>query len=115
MSSAHYKLDNLIAILDFNGLQIDGSNEEVMNINPIDEKFAAFGWHVIKIDGHDLEAIGKAVDEAKTIKKKPTIIIAKTVKGKGVSFMENNAGWHGTAPNEDQRKAAIEELERGEA
>lgn len=68
MSSAHYKLDNVIAILDFNGLQIDGSNKEVMNINPIDEKFAAFGWHVIKIDGHDFEAIGKAVDEAKTIK-----------------------------------------------
>lgn len=115
MSSAHYKLDNVIAILDFNGLQIDGSNEEVMNINPIDEKFAAFGWHVIKIDGHDLEAISNAVDEAKDVKGKPTVIIAKTVKGKGVSFMENNAGWHGTAPNEDQRKAAIEELERGEA
>lgn len=115
MSSAHYKLDNVIAILDFNGLQIDGSNEEVMNINPIDEKFSAFGWQVIKIDGHDLEAISNAVDEAKAVKGKPTVIIAKTIKGKGVSFMENNAGWHGTAPNEEQRKAAIEELERGEA
>lgn len=115
MSSAHYKLDNVIAILDFNGLQIDGSNEEVMSISPIDEKFAAFGWHVIKIDGHDLEAISNAVDEAKAVKGKPAVIIAKTVKGKGVSFMENQAGWHGTAPNEEQRKAAIEELERGEA
>ncbi|MHC1684579.1 MAG: transketolase [Clostridiaceae bacterium] len=110
MSAAHYKLDNVIAVLDFNGLQIDGSNEEVMNINPIDEKFAAFGWHVIIIDGHDLEAIGSAVDEAKTIKGKPTVIIAKTAKGKGVSFMENKAAWHGTAPNEEQRLAAIEEL-----
>lgn len=111
MTSAHYKLGNVIAILDFNGLQIDGSNEEVMDINPIDEKFSAFGWYVIKIDGHDLEAIGNAIDEAKNIKDKPTIIIAKTIKGKGVSFMENNAAWHGTAPNEEQREAAIKELE----
>ncbi|MBC8060382.1 MAG: transketolase [Clostridiaceae bacterium] len=115
MSSAHYKLDNVIAVLDFNGLQIDGSNEEVMNINPIDEKFRAFGWNVIKIDGHDLKAIGKAVEEAKTVKGKPTVIIAKTVKGKGVSFMENKAEWHGTAPNELQSKAAIEEIEGGES
>lgn len=115
MSAAHYKLDNVIAILDFNGLQIDGSNEEVMNINPIGEKFSAFGWNVIRIDGHNLESIGNAVDEAKTVKGKPTIIIAKTIKGKGVSFMENNVSWHGTAPNEEQRKMAIEELERGEA
>jgi transketolase len=115
MSSSHYKLDNVIAILDYNGLQIDGAVEQVMNINPIDEKFSAFGWHVIKIDGHDLEAIGAAVDESKTVKGKPTVIIAKTVKGKGVSFMENRAEWHGSAPNEDQRKAAIEELERREA
>jgi transketolase len=86
-----------------------------MDINPIHEKFEAFGWHVINIDGHNLEAIGKAVDEAKAIKGKPIIIIAKTIKGKGVSFMENNAGWHGTAPNEEQRKAAIKGLERGEA
>lgn len=115
MSAAHYKLDNVIAFLDYNGLQIDGSNEEVMNISPIDSKFEAFGWNVIKIDGHDLEAIDKAVDEAKLVKEKPTVIIAKTVKGKGVSFMENQAGWHGTAPNEDQRKAAIEEIEGREA
>jgi len=115
MSAAHYKLDNVIAILDYNGLQIDGSNEEVMNISPIDSKFEAFGWHVIKIDGHDIEAIIKAVDEANQVKEKPTVIIAKTIKGKGVSFMEDKAAWHGTAPNEDQRKAAIEEIERGEA
>ncbi|BCZ44206.1 transketolase [Clostridium gelidum] len=115
MTAAHYKLDNVIAVLDFNGLQIDGSNEEVMNINPIDEKFSAFGWNVIKIDGHDLEAISNAVDEAKKVQGKPTVIIAKTVKGKGISFMENQASWHGTAPNEEQTKAAIEELERGEA
>jgi transketolase len=115
MSASHYKLDNLLAVLDFNGLQIGGSNEEVMNINPIDKKFLAFGWHTIKIDGHDLEAISAAIDEAKTVKEKPTVIIAKTVKGKGVSFMENDAEWHGTAPNEEQRKTAIEELERGEA
>lgn len=113
MSSAHYKLDNVIAVLDFNGLQIDGTVEKVMNISPIDKKFAAFGWHVIEIDGHDLDAIANAVDEAKAVKGKPAIIIAKTIKGKGVSYMENNGAWHGTAPNEEQRKQAVEELERG--
>lgn len=115
MSAAHYKLDNVIAFLDYNGLQIDGSNEEVMNIGSIYEKFASFGWNVIEIDGHDLEAIDNAVDKAKLVKGKPTIIIAKTVKGKGVSFMENQVAWHGAAPNEEQRKSAIEEIERGEA
>ncbi len=115
MSAAHYKLDNIIAILDYNGLQIDGSNDEVMGISPIDEKFAAFGWNVLKIDGHDIEAIGSAIDEAKKAKDKPTVIIAKTVKGKGVSFMENNADWHGTAPNEEQTNKALAELEGGEA
>lgn len=115
MTSAHYKLDNVIAFLDYNGLQIDGSNEEVMNINPIDDKFTAFGWNVIKIDGHDIEAIGKAVDDAKLVKEKPTIIIAKTIKGKGVSFMENQSGWHGAAPNEEQTKIALEDLEGRDA
>ena len=86
-----------------------------MNIGSIYEKFAAFGWNVIEIDGHDLEAIDNAVDKAKLVKGKPTIIIAKTVKGKGVSFMENQVAWHGAAPNEEQRKLAIEEIERGEA
>lgn len=115
MTAAHYKLDNLTAILDFNGLQIDGRNEEVKSIQPIDEKFKAFGWHVIKIDGHDFVQIKRAIEEAESTKGKPTIIIAKTIKGKGVSFMENQVGWHGTAPNEEQRQKAVEELERSEA
>lgn len=114
MSAAHYKLDNIIAILDNNGLQIDGRNDEVMGVNPIDDKFAAFGWNVIKIDGHDIEAISKAVDDAKRVVGKPTIIIAKTIKGKGVSFMENEVGWHGKAPNEDQARIAIEDIKRSE-
>ncbi|MDN5317262.1 MAG: transketolase, partial [Thermoanaerobacterium sp.] len=115
MTAAHYKLDNLTAILDFNGLQIDGRNEEVKSIQPIDEKFKAFGWYVIKIDGHDFDQIKRAIEEAESTKGKPTIIIAKTIKGKGVSFMENQVGWHGTAPNEEQRQKAVEELERSEA
>ncbi|ACM61137.1 transketolase [Caldicellulosiruptor bescii] len=112
MTAAHYKLDNLTAFLDHNGLQIDGKITEVMSPEPVDEKFKAFGWHVIKIDGHDFNQIEKAVNEAKTIKEKPTIIIAETVKGKGVSFMENEAGWHGTAPNKEQAQKALEELQK---
>ncbi|EMT37932.1 Transketolase, N-terminal subunit, partial [Thermoanaerobacter thermohydrosulfuricus WC1] len=99
MTAAHYKLDNLTAILDFNGLQIDGPNREVKNIEPVNEKFKAFGWHVIEIDGHDFDQIDKAIEEAKATKGKPTLIIAHTIKGKGVSFMENQVGWHGSAPN----------------
>ncbi len=110
MSSAHYKLDHVIAFLDFNGLQIDGTNEEVMNVNPVDEKFRSFGWDVQVIDGHDCDAISAAVDEAKKKAGKPSIIICKTVKGKGVSFMENEVGWHGTAPNAEQAAKALEEL-----
>ncbi|AEM79427.1 transketolase [Thermoanaerobacter wiegelii] len=113
MTAAHYKLDNLTAILDFNGLQIDGPNREVKNIEPVNEKFKAFGWHVIEIDGHDFEQIDKAIEEAKATKGKPTLIIAHTIKGKGVSFMENQVGWHGSAPNEEQRQKAIQELEGG--
>lgn len=113
MSSAHYKLNHVIAFLDYNGLQIDGTNEEVMNIDPIDEKFRSFGWNVLTIDGHDTEQISQAVDQAKKEIEKPTIIIAKTIKGKGVSFMENNGNWHGTAPNAEQTIAALKEL-RGE-
>lgn len=113
MSSAHYKLDNVTAFLDFNGLQIDGSNEEVMSISPIDEKFKAFGWNVLTVDGHCFEEILKAIDEAADTKDKPTIIICNTSKGKGVSFMENNCAWHGTAPNEEQTKKALAELEGG--
>ncbi|WP_434629596.1 transketolase [Thermoanaerobacterium thermosaccharolyticum] len=115
MTAAHYKLDNLTAILDNNGLQIDGRNEEVMNIQPIDEKFRAFGWNVIEADGHNFEELDKALEEAKATKGKPTIIIAKTIKGKGVSFMENQVGWHGVAPKKEEAEKAIEELERGEA
>jgi transketolase len=111
MTAAHYKLDNLTAILDFNGLQIDGPNREVKNIEPVADKFKAFGWHVIEIDGHDFDQIDKAIEEAKATKGKPTLIIAHTIKGKGVSFMENQVGWHGSAPNEEQRQKAIQELE----
>lgn len=111
MSASHYKLDNLLAFVDCNGLQIDGAVTEVMNPMPIDEKFKAFGWNVIVLeDGHDLEKIIEACEEAKTVKGKPTVIVAKTVKGKGVSFMENKAGWHGVAPSEEQCAAALEEL-----
>ncbi|SHI98404.1 transketolase [Lutispora thermophila] len=111
MTSAHYKLDNLTIFIDNNGLQIDGTNEEVKNVNPIEDKWKVFGWHVITIDGHDLLQIEKAVEEAKNTKGKPTAIIAKTVKGKGVSFMENQVGWHGVAPNEEEKEKALKELE----
>ena len=110
MFAAHYKLDNLCVIIDWNGLQIDGSVEEVMNPTPHDKKLEAFGFHVISIDGHDFDAIKAAFDEAKTVKGKPTAIIAKTVKGKGVSFMENKVNWHGSAPNDEQYAAALAEL-----
>jgi transketolase len=110
MTSAHYKLDNLTAFVDHNGLQIDGPVKKVMNPEPVADKFAAFGWNVISIDGHSFEEIFKAIDEAKAFKGKPTMIVANTVKGKGVSFMENQAGWHGTAPNKEQRDQAIKEL-----
>ncbi len=96
--------------MDHNGLQIDGPNKDVMSIEPIRDKFKSFGWHVIGIDGHSFGQIFKAIDEAKNIKGKPTIIIAETVKGKGVSFMENQVGWHGKAPSEEEAKKAIEEL-----
>lgn len=110
MAAAHYKLDNLVAIVDFNGLQIDGKNEEVMGINPLDEKFRGFGFNVIECDGHDYEELDKAFRNAEETKGKPTVIIAKTVKGKGVSFMENQAGWHGQAPNKEQSEQAIMEI-----
>ena len=112
MFAAHYKLDNLVAVLDWNGLQIDGPIVEVMNPTPHDEKFRAFGWHVISIDAHDLDAIEAAFAEAKTVKGKPTVIIAKSTKGKGVSYMENACEWHGQAPKEDLYKVAIADLEK---
>ena len=110
MSAAHYKLDNMIAFLDYNGLQIDGEVESVMNINPIEDKFRTFGWNVITIDGHDFDQIFAALDMAKDTVDKPTMIIAKTIKGKGVSFMENQASWHGSAPSEEQLEQALSEL-----
>ena len=111
MAAAHYKLDNLCGIVDLNGLQIDGATADVMPTEPLDKKWESFGWHVIKADGHDVSAVAAAFEEAKTVRGKPTVILAKTVKGKGVSFMENNAGWHGKAPNDEQYEIAKAELE----
>ena len=110
MFASHYKLDNLVAIFDWNGLQIDGPVAEVMNPTPHDKKLEAFGFHVITIDGHDFEQIEAAFNETKTVKGKPTAIIAKTIKGKGVSFMENQVGWHGSAPNDEQYAQAVAEI-----
>ncbi|MDI6812248.1 MAG: transketolase [Desulfitobacteriaceae bacterium] len=110
MAAAHFKLDNLTAILDFNGLQIDGTTDEVMSSAPLPDKWRAFGWYVIELDGHDIEALLKGFDEAHRVKGRPTILIAKTVKGKGVSFMENAVGWHGNAPNAEQAEQALKAL-----
>jgi len=110
MSSAHYNIDNLCVFLDSNNLQIDGDVSEVMGVEPLNEKWKAFGWHVIQIDGHDFDEIFKAIDEALATKGKPTIIIAKTIKGKGVSFMENVCNFHGVAPNKEEMEKALEEL-----
>ena len=112
MFASHYKLDNLVAVVDFNGLQIDGPITEVMNPTPHDEKFRAFGWHVISIDAHDFDAIEAAFNEAKTVKGKPTAIIAKSLKGKGVSYMENACEWHGQAPKEDLYLVAVADLKK---
>ena len=111
MFAAHYKLDNLTAFVDLNLLQIDGDVREVMNPTPVDKKFEAFGWNVIIVDAHSVEEIRNAIDTAKTVKGKPTVVIANSTKGKGVSFMENQAGWHGTAPNDEQYEQAIKELD----
>ena len=110
MASNKYKLDNLCVILDNNNLQIDGTIEEVMSSYPIDEKFKSFGFQVINIDGHNIQEIIDAFDVAKNVKDKPTCIIAKTIKGKGVSYMENDVKWHGIAPNEEQYQLAMKEL-----
>ncbi|MDR1942340.1 MAG: transketolase [Endomicrobium sp.] len=112
MSASHFKLDNLCAIIDDNGLQIDGATKEIMNIAPIAAKYAAFGWNVIETDGHDLAAVDRAYSLAADCKDKPSVIIAKTVKGKGVSFMENLASWHGKAPSKDEVLKAIEEIDK---
>lgn len=110
MCAAHYKLNNLTAFIDFNGLQIDGDITKVMNPCPIDKKFEAFGWNVLVIDGHNYEEIIDAIEKAKECKDKPTAVVCNTVKGKGVSFMENQAAWHGTAPSKEQCETALKEL-----
>jgi len=111
MCAAHYKLDNLTAFVDYNGLQIDGDIDKVMNPNPIADKFIAFGWNVIYLeDGHDLVKIKDAIETGKEVKDKPTMIVCKTIKGKGVSFMENQASWHGSAPSKEQCEMAIKEI-----
>lgn len=110
MAAAHYKLDNLLAIVDLNGLQIDGDITKIMNPLPLDEKFRAFGWNVLTVNGHDIDALQEAYAKARAYKDKPTMIIALTVKGKGVSFMENDYGWHGVATNPEQFAAAMKEL-----
>lgn len=112
MFAGHRKLDNLVVIVDNNGLQIDGAIDKVCSPYPIDEKFKAFGFHVINIDGHSFDEIRAAFNEAKATKGQPTCIVAKTVKGKGISFMEGNAGWHGKATNDEQTAQALEELEK---
>lgn len=110
MTSSHYKLDNLCLIIDNNNLQIDGNVDKVMNIYPIDKKFESFGFNVINVDGHNIEELITAFENAKKVKGKPTVIIANTIKGKGVSYMENQAGWHGKAPNDEEYALAMEEL-----
>ena len=111
MTASHYKLDTVCAFIDFNNLQIDGNVDKIMGIEPLDKKWEAFGWNVIKIDGHNFDEIFKALDQAKATKGKPTVIIAKTVKGKGVSFMEDVCGFHGVAPSKEETERAIKELD----
>ena len=110
MAAAKYHLDNLCAMVDVNGLQIDGATADVMPSEPLDKKYEAFGWNVIHVDGHDYAAVADALDQAAACKGMPTVILAKTVKGRGVSFMENQAGWHGKAPNDEQYEKARAEL-----
>lgn len=113
MSASHYKLDNIVAFLDYNGLQIDGKVEDVMDIKSPVDKFKSFGWNVIEIDGHDFDQIFAALDMTREIVGKPTLIVAKTIKGKGVSFMENNPSWHGVAPSDDELDKALYEIGGG--
>lgn len=110
MAASHYKLDNLVVFIDNNNLQIDGDVDKVMSIYPLKDKFISFGWEVIEIDGHNFDEIKGALAKAREVKGKPTAIIAKTIKGKGVSFMENNAGWHGKAPSKEEFELAMKEL-----
>lgn len=110
MLAGHYKLNNLTAFIDYNGLQIDGTNEEVISVSPVAGKFKAFGWNVVETDGHCLESIIESIDKAKQVKDAPTVIVAKTIKGKGVSFMEGKVDWHGSAPKEEEKLQALKEL-----
>ena len=110
MAAAHYKLSNMTVIVDWNGLQIDGRNDAVMTVKPIDEKFRAFGWKVLRCDGHDMKALVEVLQEAKQCQDRPTAVIAKTHKGQGVSFMTDDPGWHGKAPDDEQFARAMEEL-----
>ncbi len=110
MAAAHFKVDNLLAIVDNNGLQIDGWNCDVMNLEPFSKKWQAFGWHVIEVDGHDFAQLLDAFEQAKLVKGQPMVIIAHTIKGKGVSFMENNPDFHGKAPNAGEMEIALREL-----
>lgn len=110
MTAAHYKLDNVCALVDYNGLQIDGDVEQVMGIAPLAQKWQSFNWHTIEIDGHDMSQVLDAYAEARATKGKPSVIIAKTVKGKGVSYMENVAGWHGKTPNSEELQKALEDI-----
>ena len=110
MAAHQFKLDNLLCIVDHNKLQIDGFNKDVNDVEPIDKKFEAFGWKTFAVDGHDIDAVTEACKKAAEVKGQPSVIIAETVKGKGVSFMENQAGWHGKAPNDEQLAQALEEL-----
>lgn len=115
MSAAHFKLDNLCGIIDYNHFQIDGRIEEIMDLAPLADKWRSFGWHVIQCDGHSIEELLKAFEEAKTIKQKPTVIIANTVKGKGVSFMEHVVDFHGRAPTKEEEAIALGELEKNDS
>lgn len=110
MSAGHFKLDNLVVLLDNNNLQIDGRVDQVMSVYPVKEKLQAFGWNVEETDGHDVKGLIETLYHARQVKGKPAFIIGKTVKGKGISFMENQAGWHGAAINEEQFKQAMKEL-----
>lgn len=114
MFAAHYELDNLVAIIDNNNLQIDGDVRDVAGLDDISAKFKSFGWQTIEVDGHDVSSVVTALKTAKLLSGKPVCIVAHTVKGKGVSFMENQAGWHGKAPNDDEAREALAELEKGE-
>jgi len=114
MSAAHYHLDNLTVFFDYNNLEIDGWIEDVMGIAPIEDKFKSFNWHTIIIDGHDISQIDEAIKKAKSNIDRPTVIIGNTIKGKGVSFMENEADWHGKAPNREQMLKALQDIEKEE-